>query len=104
MDNKKPAGKKISSAGEVFLGLKSQKKKNWPLPLICIPIAENWKQLAGPKWAEESSPVSFKNHCLFVRVPSSCHIQEISFEKEAILARVNNFIGSEKVRDIRWIL
>lgn len=88
--------KKMSSLSDIF-----DTSTNWPL--MCIQLKNNWENIVGSKWGEVSRPVSYKNQCLFVRLPSACHSQEMGFEKQMLLSKINKFIGIKKIQDIRCV-
>lgn len=69
----------------------------------CIQLNQNWTKIVGSKWGSVSKPVGYTHKCLTIQVPSACHIQEMSFDKEIFIQKINKFSGSHFVRDIRWI-
>ena len=81
----------------------SNKKEVQPA-FICIYLFKNWKQIVGPQLAKDSQPVGYKNHCLWVRLASSCHIQEMNFEKQNLITKINQSLAASFVQDIRWTL
>ena len=83
----------------------AEKKSDQPSTSLfkCIQLDQNWKRIIGTKWGSVSKPVGYNHRCLTVRVPSACHVQEMSFDKEIFIEKINKFSGSDFVRDIRWI-
>ena len=72
--------------------------------LALIQLKKKWPQIIGPEWGKISSPAGYKNNCLIVRLPSSCHIQTALFEKEMLLSKINQSAHFHQVQDIRFIL
>ena len=64
---------------------------------LCLDLKRNWEAILGPRLGSMARPIGYKNKCLFIRLPSACHVQEISFEKEEILSRLNQHLGGRAV-------
>lgn len=65
----------------------------------------HWKDIVGEGIAKNATPSSLKNKVLYVKVSSSSWVQELSFQKQTILNRLNDFLNEEnKVMDIRFTL
>lgn len=98
----KHAGK-LSSVAEVLRNKKTQSNEENLSLFKCIQLNQNWTKIIGEKWGGLSKPVGYTRKCLLIRVPSACHVQEMSFDKEIFMEKINKFSGSDFVRDIRWI-
>ncbi len=92
---------KLSAVSEILRTADSQSKQNSPL-FKCIQLNQNWVKITGAKWGKISKPAGYSGGCLTIQAPSSCHIQEMSFDKEIIVKKINKFLGSNFVKDIRW--
>ncbi|MBN8548583.1 MAG: DUF721 domain-containing protein [Deltaproteobacteria bacterium] len=57
----------------------------------------HWREIVGADVAERTRPECFRNGALVVRVSTSTWAQELSFQKEAILRRLRNFVDAETV-------
>ena len=96
---------KLSTVSEI---LKKSENKN-PSDLQasslfkCIQLNQNWTKIVGSKWGSVSKPVGYAHKCLTIQAPSACHIQEMSFDKEVFIKKINKFSGSGFVHDIRWV-
>ena len=67
----------------------------------CLYLKKHWKSILGPRLGGLSKPIGYKNKCLLIRLPSACHAQEMSFEKEEILSRLNQHLkGRTAIEDL----
>lgn len=98
-----PAKYRLSTVSDILKN--SEKQSDQPSSSLfkCIQLNQNWTRIVGTKWGSVSKPVGYTHRCLTVCVPSACHVQEMSFDKEIFIAKINKFSGSDFVRDIRWI-
>jgi len=94
---------KLSVVSDILKNSKKQSDQPSSFLFKCIQLNQNWKRIVGAKWGNISRPVGYTHRCLTVRVPSSCHIQEMSFDKEIFIKKINKLSGSDFVQDIRWI-
>jgi predicted nucleic acid-binding Zn ribbon protein len=68
-------------------------------------LRDNWQELVGTQIAQVSVPHSFKDHCLYVEVSRSIWLRELKgTTKSMILKKVQDSIGAEFCRDIKFIL
>ncbi len=69
-------------------------------------IWEVWKRVVGPDVARNAWPASFwQGNILLVVVTNSVWMQQLSFQKVEILARLNGFLPEEAIlKDIRFRL
>ncbi len=95
--------KKLSSVSEVLKNVKLQSDKDTSSLFKCIQLNQNWTRVVGTKWGSISTPVGYNHRCLTIRVPSSCHVQEMSFDKEMLIEKINKSSGSNFIQDIRWV-
>lgn len=63
-----------------------------------------WKDLMGPTIYEHSYPIRYLNGRLFVAVEDSSRLQEMSFLEPTIRKKINDFIGYEWVKNVRFVL
>jgi hypothetical protein len=59
-----------------------------------------WNQAAGASWGAQSRPGKFSRGILHVVVRNSVVLQELTFQKRALLARLGE-LSQGKVRDLR---
>ena len=71
---------------------------------LCLYLAQNWTVILGEELSKVLRPVRYKNHCLWIQLPSSCHIQEMNFQKQSVISKINHTIGKPLIQNIRWIL
>lgn len=67
-------------------------------------LVKSWKKIVGSTAAEASLPVSLRFSRLIIWVKSSTRLQEMRFMEEDLKRRVNEFLGSDQVQDIRFTL
>ena len=80
------------------------KRKNSPLSegyFLCQ-LNQVWESLAGSEIAKMAQPISFKNHQLTLSLPSSSHIQDMHFVKEALREKINKQFPDKKVNRIQF--
>jgi len=56
-------------------------------------ICENWRLIVGAEFAELASPVGRKKNTLILGARDSIIIQELTFQQEELLKRINDFCG-----------
>lgn len=61
-----------------------------------------WERVAGETVAEATQADSIRDGLLFVYTRSSAWSQELSLLKEALIKRINEELGQEIVKDIRF--
>ena len=66
-------------------------------------IQENWRKLFGENINAYTKNISLKQDVLVVKLSSSVLRQELSYGKEKIIKMINESLGKEKVKDIRFI-
>lgn len=65
-------------------------------------IGEVWERAVGPVVARNASPAAVRQRLLLVNVNSSVWLQELHFQKAALIARINQEAGEVLVEDIRF--
>jgi len=63
-----------------------------------------WSDFVGPTVAQNTEPVGFYRGTLYLRVSNSSWMQQLSFMKEHIQAKVNQKLGQNFVKNIRYTL
>ena len=71
-------------------------------------IAQNnalniWNEIVGEKVAKHTEPSSVEHGVIIVKVSSPAWRQELFFQKNEIIKKLNNTIGKNVIRDIRFI-
>lgn len=63
----------------------------------------HWKEIVGEEIAKRTRPECIRKDALIVRVVNSSWAQELSFQKEVILARLKRFLSNDAtVGDIQF--
>jgi predicted nucleic acid-binding Zn ribbon protein len=65
-------------------------------------VWEVWDKAAGAAVARRAKPWTVKGGLLIVRVASAAWCQELEYQKEEIRARLNQELGAELVKEIRF--
>jgi predicted nucleic acid-binding Zn ribbon protein len=65
-------------------------------------IWEIWEEAVGSSVSENARPAVFKGKVLVVKVSSSAWIQHLTFSKRSLMKKINDAMGSEMVREIRF--
>lgn len=66
-------------------------------------VKNAWRQIVGEDVYKCSSITGIKNRVLYVNVESTVLIHHLTnFEKNAIIARINEIMGTESIEDIRF--
>ena len=66
-------------------------------------VFEEWPQIVGGSIGQISTPDHFQDGILYVRVSSTTWRTELLFHKQAILDKIGTILGSNLVKDIRFI-
>jgi hypothetical protein len=61
-----------------------------------------WDEAVGPQVAARARPVRIREGVLEVRVDSPAWMQQLQLLKPKILARLNERLGGEVIRDLFW--
>ena len=65
---------------------------------------EEWPRLVGPRVARHTRAVAFREGTLRVEVEGSAWMHELGFLKRDLIRNINRHLGSELVRDVRFVL
>ncbi|NNF98455.1 MAG: DUF721 domain-containing protein [Desulfobacteraceae bacterium] len=65
-------------------------------------IWDEWEGAVGRIIAENARPSAFKGDLLLVNVSNSTWLQQLRFLKQEMLQKLNDALGQESVRDIRF--
>jgi predicted nucleic acid-binding Zn ribbon protein len=71
-------------------------------------IAQNnalniWSEIVGEKVAKHTEPDRVEHGIMIIKVSSPTWRQELYFQKTEIIKKINNKIGRNVIRDIRFI-
>ncbi len=62
-----------------------------------------WNEIVGDKVARNTEPDRVEHGVIIVKVSSPTWRQELYFQKNEIIEKINNTIGKRVIRDIRFI-
>jgi hypothetical protein len=97
-DRRKSTPQKASEILEALLG-----RTRYARELKKYKFAPYWKQIVGEQLFKVCQIDSVRGRTLWVRVPDSGWAQEISFQKDIIIQRVNKHLGEqEQIVDLRF--
>ncbi len=65
-------------------------------------VWEVWNHAVGEMIAENARPSAFRGGLLIVNVSSSAWLQNLQFEKDEIIKRVNAGLGKHQVKEIQF--
>ena len=63
---------------------------------------QQWKDVVGPEIAENTKPEAIKGKLLLVNVSSAPWMQQLQFLKPELIEKLNQALGKELVKDIRF--
>ncbi|MCX7945222.1 MAG: DUF721 domain-containing protein [Deltaproteobacteria bacterium] len=67
-------------------------------------ILSVWEELVGSRLAKYLRPVELKKKRLLVQVPDSTWLNEVVFHKEEIIQKVNEYLKTESIEDIKFYI
>jgi len=62
-----------------------------------------WDEAVGPSLARYARPLRVHKGCLEVAVPSAVWRSQLSFMQREIVARINELVGSEVIKELKLI-
>ncbi len=78
--------------GSLNLGLKVKQYRIWDV----------WNSVVGEAIARQAQPQQMRAMVLWVTVTNSTWMQQLEFMKRQIIERINQRIGEQVIRDIRF--
>ena len=65
---------------------------------------EEWPRIVGPRIARRTQAVGFHDGVLRVEVEGSAWMHELSFLKHDLVRKIQRDLGTNRVRDVRFVL
>ena len=65
---------------------------------------DEWPRLVGSRMARHTRAVAFREGTLRVEVEGSAWMHELGFLKRDLIIRINQHLGSDLVRDVRFVV
>jgi predicted nucleic acid-binding Zn ribbon protein len=62
-----------------------------------------WEEAVGPSLARYARPLRVHKGCLEVAVPSAVWRSQLSFMQQEIVARINELVGTEVIKELKLI-
>ena len=66
-------------------------------------IQESWRELMGENIDAYTKKINLQQDILVIKLTSSILRQELSYGKDKIIEMINESLGKDKVRDIRFV-
>jgi predicted nucleic acid-binding Zn ribbon protein len=73
-------------------------------PLTGWRAVELWPSVVGERVAARTQALSFREGVVFVEVESAAWMNELTYLKRRLIRDLNEKLGEDLVRDIRWVL
>jgi hypothetical protein len=67
-------------------------------------IWEHWESIVRSPYDSKSYPLRVKNNILLIEVENAVYMHKISYLKEEILEKVQEFVPSELIEEVRFTL
>jgi predicted nucleic acid-binding Zn ribbon protein len=65
---------------------------------------QEWADVVGDRVARRTRAVGFRDGTLHVEVEGSAWMHELMFLKRDLVAKINRHLGSDHVRDVRFVV
>ncbi len=65
---------------------------------------EDWARVVGPRVARHTRAIGFEHGVLRVEVEGSAWMHELGYLKQELIRAVNRELGSDRVRDVRFVV
>lgn len=103
-DQNPPKKKKLSAGSEVLMGLFENGKSPLSGQFLRWKLWAKWPEVVGPTIAKNAEPVAYTNGILYLWVRHSAWMQQLVFMREHIQSTINQKMGQNYVRTIRFTL
>jgi len=67
-------------------------------------LRQRWQEVVGPELGSKTQPQRVQGDLLWVATPDACWAYELQFFKPELVASVQAFLGSEAIRDLRFVV
>jgi len=79
-------------------------RRGYARELTAVNFAQAWNEAVGPQWAASSRAGLVKRGVLEVFVENSTLLQELTFQKQSLLAAITGRLPDQKIRDLKFRL
>jgi predicted nucleic acid-binding Zn ribbon protein len=80
------------------------RKNDWQLRLDQHQLFQAWEEIVGAELARRAQPDCIRGEVLWLRVVDSVWMQQLQFQKMMLLETINNWLGEQTLKDIRFRL
>lgn len=67
-------------------------------------VWNSWREIVGPAMESYSSPVGYAKRSLVIWVKSAAHLQELSYGKDLLRNKINQFVGFSWIDTVKLTL
>ncbi|MDA8140103.1 MAG: DUF721 domain-containing protein [Desulfobacteraceae bacterium] len=99
MNQKRTECKRFSPIGEVVATVLQQYRP--AMDQSMLHVWKIWQTAVGDAIAANARPMAFKGDMLLVHVSSSTWLHHLRMLEKEIVAKINNALGSDKMRSIK---
>ena len=103
-DFKKRPKTQLTAAADVLQGLLQNGKSHLADGFQRWRLEKHWRSVVGETIAEQTLPVAFERGTLFIWVRHSAWMQQLWYFQDAIKDKVNEHLGRDWVRGIKFTL
>ncbi len=72
------------------------------LKLKKFSLFNHWPEIVGPDIGKKTTPQKIFKGILYIKVTNSTWANELSMMSEQLIDRINNFIGEEIIKELRF--
>lgn len=82
--------------------LRNLREQGLEMPLLQKRLVEAWPEVGGPLVQRYTLNTYIYNQTLFVRLSSPAMRSELSMQRQELITRLNQYVGSQVITDIRF--
>ncbi|MCR5513234.1 MAG: DUF721 domain-containing protein [Prevotella sp.] len=82
--------------------LRNLREQGLEMPLLQKRLVEAWPEIGGPLVQRYTLNTYIYNQTLFVRLSSPAMRSELSMQRQELITRLNQYVGSQVITDIRF--
>lgn len=101
-EKRKPS--QLTGMSSVLQSLFANGKSPLSDQFVKFKLIKAWDKIGGDMVASSSLPVTLRFGRLVIWVKSSTRLQEMRFMEAELLGKINKFLGSEMIKELRFTL
>lgn len=82
--------------------LKNLREQGLETPLLQKRLIDSWSEVMGQLIANYTDDLYIRNQTLFVKLKNPALRSELSLQRQDIVRRLNNHVGSQVIADVRF--